>query len=88
MGRNQIINIVLEVMVRDLHCILVATLKRKVENQTNVFNKLSQLWVEAEHQRENGDQKPLRNVTVFKRQTGRVLWSTDSGVSVQRPDQT
>ena len=75
MGRNQIINIVLEVMVRDLHCILVATLKRKVENQTKVFNKLSQLWVEAEHQRENGDQKPLRNVTVFNQGKDREAWT-------------
>lgn len=75
LGRNQIINIVLEAMVRDLHCILIATLKRKVENQTNVFNKLSQWWVETEHQRENGDRKPLRNVTVFNEGKDREAWT-------------
>ena len=71
MGRNQIINIVLEAVVRGLHCILVATLKRKVENQTNVFNKLSQLWIETEHQRANGDWKPLRNTTVVNQEKDR-----------------
>lgn len=75
LGRNQIINIVLEAMVRDLHYILIATLRRKVENQTNVFNKLSQWWVETEHQRENGDWKPLRNVTVFNEEKDREAWT-------------
>ena len=75
LGRNQIINIVLEAMVRDLHYILIATLRRKVENQTNVFNKLSQWWVETEPQRENGDWKPLRTVTVFNEEKDREAWT-------------